>query len=55
MLTTRVNPKTGKEQYCLVSSDGGKVLEWYAAKKPSLATVAKTEVRVEMFKHMKKG
>jgi hypothetical protein len=55
MLTTRVNPKTGKEQYCLISTSNDRVLEWYGEKKPSLATVAKTEARVEMFKHMKKG
>lgn len=53
MLTRLKNPHTGQKEYCLVSSDGRKVLEWYGPARPSPARVQKSEARVEMFKHMK--
>jgi hypothetical protein len=55
MLGRHVNPKTGKVEWALLStSKPGKVLQYFGSKKPSPATVAKAESRVEMFKHMKK-
>ena len=50
MLTKRLNPHTGKSEYCLVSISSGKVLEWYP-KKPSDEQVKKSEARVQWFKH----
>ena len=36
MLTQRINPKTGKNEYALVSvSSPGKVLKWFGTEKPS--------------------
>jgi len=55
MLRQKVNPKTGKKQYCLVSrKDPSKILEWYGSAHPSEETVAKTEKRVQWFKHRMK-
>ena len=50
MLDQRLNPHTGKKEYCLVSISSGKVLEWYP-KKPSEEQVKKSEARVQWFKH----
>ncbi len=55
MLSKKVNPHTGKSEYCLESvTSKGKVLEWYGPKKPSEARVQKSEKRVQYFKHMGK-
>jgi len=51
MLTKRVNPKTGKEEYCLVSISSGKVLEWYGKNHPSDQRVKESEARINWFKH----
>ncbi len=51
MLAQRVNPKTGKKQYCLVSVSSGRVLEWYGAKRPNDERVKKSESRVNYFKY----
>jgi hypothetical protein len=53
MLEQRLNPNTGKKEYCLVSTDGSRVLEWYGKAKPSLAKIAASERRVQFFKHKK--
>ncbi len=50
MLTKKTNPKTGKQEWCLVSKTNGRVLEWYGTKKPSEGEVAKSEARVEFYK-----
>ncbi len=51
MLDKRVNPHTGRQEYCLVSVSSGKVLEWYGPKKPSEEKVKQSEARVQWFKH----
>ena len=55
MLRQKVNPKTGKREWALVSASG-KSLEYFGEEKPSEETFRKSESRVEMFKAMhKKG
>jgi hypothetical protein len=51
MLDKRMNPNTGRQEYCLVSIGSGKVLEWYGPKKPSEEKVQESEARVNWFKH----
>ncbi len=51
MLDKRKNPKTGKEEYCLVSISNGRVLEWYGVRKPSDKKLKESEDRVNWFKH----
>jgi hypothetical protein len=53
ILTKRKNKNTGKNEYCLVSRDRKRVLEWYGSEKPSDERVTKTEKRVQWFKHHK--
>lgn len=54
ILTQKVNKKSGKKEWCLVSKkDRSKVLEWYGTKKPSKERIEKTERRVQFFKHKK--
>ena len=53
MLDKRKNPKTGKEEYCLVSISSGKVLEWYGTRRPNEEKVRESEARVNWFKHKK--
>jgi len=57
MLSQKVNPKTGKKEYCLVSTKKpGKVLEYYGTRKPSNERLARSERRVEFYeKHGKSG
>lgn len=51
MLRQRYNKKTGKKEYCLVSMDGSRVLEWYGTRRPGKETVEASERRVQYFKH----
>jgi len=52
MLGQKVNPHSGKKEYALLSiSKPGRVLEWYGGKKPSKATVEKSEKRIQYFKN----
>jgi len=51
MLTQRVNDKTGRREYCLVSRGSGDVLQWFGVQKPSPGMVAKVEARINYFKH----
>lgn len=52
MLGQKVNPHTGKKEYCLLSiSKPGRVLEWYGVKKPSPDRVEKSERRITYFKN----
>lgn len=54
MLKQRVNKKTGKKEWALVStSDPSKILKWFGGRKPSDEAVAKEEKRVQYFKHTK--
>ena len=50
MLAKRVNPKTKRKEWCLVSRDGSRVLEYYGKVKPPEERVQKTESRVDYFK-----
>ena len=55
MLTQKINPKSGKTEYCLVSvKDPSKILRWFGTQKPSGERVASEEARVNYFKHKKK-
>jgi len=50
----RVNPSTGKSQYCLVSvSNPDKILKWWTHK-PSDEDIEHEEKRVRYFKNLKK-
>jgi hypothetical protein len=52
MLRRKINPKSGKEEYCLVSrKDPSKILKWFGKARPSDDAIAKEERRVEFFKH----
>ncbi len=56
MLTKKINPESGKSEYCLVStSSPGKVLKWFGVNKPSPEDVEKEEKRVSYFKHRRKS
>lgn len=51
-LTQRVNERTGKEEWALISKkDPSKILEWFGIEKPSDERVAKAEARISAFKH----
>ncbi len=50
MLRRRLNKKTGRTEYCLVSRDGAHVLEWYGTRKPMDVTVRRSEERVNYWK-----
>jgi len=52
ILTQKVNPKTKKKEWALVSkSDPSKVLKYFGTEKPSKERVQKEERRVQYFKH----
>jgi hypothetical protein len=55
MLTKKLNPKTKRKEYALVSTDGGKVLQYFGKVRPSDAEVAKVEARVEYYKNKGKS
>lgn len=55
MLTRKVNPKSKRKEYALVSLDGKKVLQYFGKVKPSAEAVAKVEARVEYYKNKGKG
>lgn len=49
MLVKKVNPKTQRKEYALVSMDGKKVLQYFGKAKPSVDEVAKVEARIEHY------
>jgi hypothetical protein len=51
MLGQRQHPRHKRQEYCLVSRDGSRVLEWFGTRKPSGKRVQKAEARVEYYKH----
>lgn len=53
MLAERTNPRTKRKEYCLVSQDGRRVLQYFGKAKPSDEAIRKAEARVEHF--MNKG
>lgn len=55
MLTQRVNPRTKRKEYCLVSTDGKKVLQYFGKAMPSDEAVRKVEARIEYYKNKKSG
>jgi len=51
MLRKRYNKRTGRTEWALVSrSKSHKILKWFGLKKPSEATIARHERRVNYFK-----
>jgi len=54
MLEKRVNPRTKRKEYALLSMDGKKVLQYFGKGKPSSEAVAKVEARVEHYANKKK-
>jgi hypothetical protein len=53
MLDKRRNPENKRTEYCLVSRDGKRVLEWYGVNPPSGETVIASEERIERWKKRK--
>ena len=52
MLSQKVNPKSEKKEYCLVSTKSpGKVLEYFGTRRPSDEKVVRSERRVEFYEH----
>jgi len=55
VLKRRYNKSSKRIEWALVSvSTPGKVLEWYGTERPGEGRVAKSESRVQYFKHMDK-
>ena len=52
ILTQKVNPKTGKREWVLVSKSKRRPLKYFGVKKPSEERVAKEEKRIQYFKHV---
>ena len=55
MLAKRVNPKTKRKEYALVSLDGRKVLQYFGKAKPSDEQFRAAEARVEHYANKGKG
>lgn len=55
MLKRKVNPRTKRLEFALVSLDGKKVLQYFGKVKPSAEAVASVEARVEYYKNKGKG
>jgi hypothetical protein len=55
MLIKKINPRTKRKEYALVSMDGGKVLQYFGKVRPTEAEVAKVETRVEYYKNKGKS
>jgi hypothetical protein len=51
MLTERTNPRTKRKEWCLVSIEKGRVLQYFGKTKPSDEAVQKVEARIEYFKN----
>jgi hypothetical protein len=50
MVAKRLNPKTKRREYCLVSQDGLRVLQYYGKTRPTPEQIAQTEARIRHFK-----
>jgi len=48
MLTKRVNPKTKKKEYCLVSASG-RSLRYFGKQRPTSEEIAHEEARIDHF------
>ncbi|MCX5818442.1 MAG: hypothetical protein NT047_00790 [Deltaproteobacteria bacterium] len=55
MLDKRINPKTKRKEFALVSTDGRKVLQYFGKAKPSDEQIAAVESRVEHYANKGKG
>jgi len=51
MLIKKINPKTKRKEYALVSTSGAKVLQYFGKVRPTDEAVAKVEARVEYYKN----
>lgn len=51
MLVMKVNPRTKRKVYALVSQDKKKVLQYFGKARPSTDEVKQVEDRVEYFKN----
>jgi hypothetical protein len=51
MLKKKINPKTKRKEYALVSMDGNKVLQYFGKLKPSDEQIRTVEERVEYYKN----
>lgn len=52
ILTKKINPKTGKKEWALVSHSKHRALKYFGTRKPSEEEVAKEEQRIQFFKHV---
>lgn len=52
ILTQKINPKTGKREWVLVSKSKHRPLKYFGVKKPSEERIAKEERRIQYFKHV---
>jgi hypothetical protein len=50
VLVQKVNPKTHRREWALLSKNKDKVLKWFGVQKPSEETVKKEEKRVQFWK-----
>ena len=49
MLTMKVNPRTKRKEYALVSQDKKKVLQYFGKSRPDAETIAQVEARIEHY------
>ena len=49
MLTKKINPKTKRKEYALVSTSGNKVLQYFGKVKPSDEQIRAVEARIEHY------
>ena len=55
MLTQRTNPRTMRKEWCLVSTEKHRVLQYFGKNKPSDEKVKEVEARIQYFKNKKAG
>ena len=48
MLKIKLNPKTKRREYCLVSASG-RALKYFGKRKPSVEELAREEARIEYY------
>lgn len=54
MLTMKVNPKSKRKEYCLVSGSG-RPLRYFGKRKPSAEEISREEARIEHFANKGQG
>lgn len=55
MLVKKLNPKTKRKEYALVSLDGAKVFQYFGKEKPGAEAVAKVEARIDYYRNKGKS